>query len=191
MTDKVEPIGKVKLQNVRLAFSQIFEPKAFGEEGADPAYSCSFIFAKNHPAVRLINDAIEAVAKEKWQDQAKNILKQLRGADKICLHDGDLKPDYDGFAGNFFVAARNKARPLVLDRDKSPLTAADGKPYAGCYVNAVVMIWAQANNFGKRVNATLSSIQFLKDGDAFTGVAPATPDDFEDLSSGADAGDVI
>ena len=182
---------KVKLQNVRLAFPQIFEPKAFGEDGSDPAYGCSLIFPKTHPAYKLVNDAIESVASEKWEKKASEVLKQLRGADKTCLHDGDGKPDYAGFPGNFFIASRNKAHPLVIDRDKSPLTQSDGKPYAGCYVNATVDVWAQANKFGKRVNATLSGIQFFKDGDAFTGAAPSTPDDFDDLAEGADAGDVI
>jgi hypothetical protein len=182
---------KVKLENVRLAFPQIFEPRAFGEDGSDPAYSASFIFGKKHPAVKLIQEAIEAVAKEKWEGKATEVLKQLRAADKACLHDGDSKPDYDGFAGNFFLASRNKARPLIIDRDKSPLTASDGKPYAGCYVNATVDIWPQANKFGKRVNATLSGVQFLKDGDAFAGSPPASPDDFESLDDGADASDVI
>lgn len=182
---------KVKLENVRLAFPQIFEPRAFGEDGSDPAYSAAFIFPKTHPAFKLIQGAIESAAKEKWEGKANEILKQLRAADKTCLHDGDGKPDYDGFPGNFFVASRNKARPLVIGRDKAPLTQVDGKPYAGCYVNSTVDIWAQANKFGKRVNATLSGVQFFKDGDAFTGAPPATPDDFEELGDGANSGDVI
>lgn len=182
---------KVKLENVRLAFPQIFEPKAFGTDGTDPAYGASFIFSKTHPAVKLINEAIEAVAKEKWEGKANETLKQLRSADKTCLHDGDGKPDYDGFKDNFFLAARNKARPLVIDRDKSPLTQADGRPYAGCYVVATVDIWAQSNQYGKRVNATLTGIQFFKDGDAFTGAAPASTDDFDSLTEGAEEGDVI
>ena len=182
---------KVKLENVRLAFAQIFEPKAFGEDGSDPAYGASFIFSKTHPAYKLIQAAIETVAEEKWEKKAAEVLKQLRSADRTCLHDGDGKPDYAGFQGNFFVDSRNKARPLVIDKDKSPLTAADGKPYAGCYVNATVDVWPQANKFGKRINATLSGIQFYKDGDAFTGAPPASPDDFEDLSEGAAASDEI
>jgi hypothetical protein len=173
---------KVKLENVRAAFLNIFEPRAFGEEGGDPAYSASFILGKKHPAVKLVTSAVEAVAKEKWEGKAPEVLKQLRAADRTCLHDGDTKPDYEGFVDNFFIAARNKARPLVIDRDKSPLTASDGRPYAGCFVNATVDIWAQQNKFGKRINATLSGVQFLKDGDAFTGAPPASPDDFEDLA---------
>lgn len=182
---------KVKLENVRLAFPQLFEPRAFGEDGSDPAYGASFIFPKTHPAYKLVNKAIEAVAAEKWEKKAAEVLKQLQTADRTCLHDGDGKPDYAGFPGNLFVASRNKARPLIIDRDKSPLTAADGKPYAGCYVNATLDVWAQANKFGKRVNATLSGVQFYKDGDAFTGAPPASPDDFDDLASGAEASDEI
>jgi hypothetical protein len=189
--EKKEILGKVRLENVRAAFLNAFEARAFGDDGSDPAYGGSFILDKKHPGVKLLNDAIAAVAKEKWEGKSAEILKQLRAGDKICLRDGDTKPEYDGFPGNFFVAARNKARPFVCDRDKSPLTAADGKPYSGCYVNVTLIIWAQANKWGKRINATLSGIQFYKDGDAFSGAPPASPDDFEDLSEGADASDEI
>lgn len=182
---------KVRLDNVRGAFLNLFEAKAFGDDAATAAYGGSFIFPKTHPAFKLVNEAIEAAAKEAWEGKASEVLRQLRAADKTCLHDGNGKPDYDGFPGNFFIAARNKSRPLIIDRDKSPLTQADGRPYAGCYVNATVDIWAQSNKWGKRVNATLSGVQFFKDGDAFSGAPPATPDDFEDLADGAGSSDEI
>ena len=98
------------------------------------------------------------------------------------LHDGDLKEQYEGFPGNFFVTARNKSRPLVIDRDKSPLTEADGRPYSGSYVNVILDVWAQDNSWGKRVNATLKGVQFSKDGEAFSGSAPASIDSFDDVS---------
>lgn len=182
---------KVTLNNVRLAFPSLWEARAFDSNDKNPAYSASFIFPKTHPAFKLVNDAIESVAKEKWEDKATIQLKTMRSGDKVCLRDGDTKPESDGFPSNFFVSSRNKSRPFVCDKDKSPLTQADGKPYAGCYVNAVIDIWAQNNNYGKRINATLSGVQFLKDGDAFSGSPPATPDDFEDLSEGADADDLV
>jgi len=94
------------------------------------------------------------------------------------------KPDMDGYAGNYFVSARAYQKPLVIDRGKQPLAETDGRPYAGCYVNASVEVWAQDNEFGRRINATLRGVQFLNDGDAFAGGAPATPDEFED--EGAD-----
>lgn len=178
-----------KLENVRCAFVQVHEAKQVNGEG-DPAFSITLLISKTSPLVKRINTGIDTVGKEKWQDKAGAILKTLRASDKTCLHDGDLKVDYEGFADHFFVSARSKGRPLVLDRDKLPLTIEDGKPYSGCYVNAVLDLWAQDNKFGKRVNASLKGVQFVKDGDAFGGSAPASPDAFDDLGDGADAGDI-
>ena len=168
----------LKLKNVRIAFPAIFEAKTFEGTG-DPAYSASFILEKGNPGIKEAEATILAVAKEKWGAKADAVLKDLKAKDKTCLRDGDSKADYDGFPGNMYIAARNKSRPLVIDRDKSPLTQADGKPYGGAFVNANVDIWPQDNGFGKRINATLVGVQFSKDGDAFSGAAPGTPDDFE------------
>lgn len=176
---------KVILRNVRLAFPAIFEPKSVA--GEEPAFSASFIMAPDHPSIADINAAIEAVARDKWGAKAAETLKALRAKGNVCLHNGDEKANYDGFDGNMYVSTRSKVRPLIVDRDKSPLTATDGRPYGGCYVNATLELWAQDNNFGKRVNAQLKGLQFDHDGDAFSGGAPADPDDFDDLSAGADA----
>lgn len=182
---------KLKLQNARLAFPALFEAKTVNGEGA-PAFSGSFIIPPNHPQMAEINAAIDKVAKEKWGAKADAVLKQLRATDKVCLHDGDTKAQYDGFEGNFYVSARGKTRPLVLDRDTSPLVESDGRPYAGCYVYATLEIWAQDNNYGKRINAEIKGVQFFRDGDAFAGGgAPADPEDFDDLSAGADAEDTL
>jgi len=180
---------EVRLKEVRGAFLQLFTAKQVNGEG-EPAFSASLIMPKTSPNVKLVNSAIEAVAKEKWGEKAAGILKTLRASDRTCLHDGDTKQDYEGFPDNFFVTARSKGRPLVLNRDKTPLTEEDGKPYSGCYINAVIDVWAQDNKYGKRVNASLKGVQFVKDGDAFSASAPARLDDFEDLGEGADAGEL-
>lgn len=176
---------KVKLNNVRLAFPQLFEAKTVNGEG-EPAFSASLLIDPAHPQVKELNAAIDAVAKEKWAAKAEAILKTMRATDKTCLHDGNLKDQYAGFEGMLYVSARSKTRPLVIDVNKTPLTAKDGKPYAGCYVNASIELWAQDNNYGKRVNASLRGIQFLRDGDAFAGGAPASEDEFDDLSVAED-----
>lgn len=177
---------KIKLKNVRLAFPQLFEAKTVNGEGK-PAFSASFLLDPTDPQVKDIQAAVDTVAREKWGAKADAILKQMRAADKTCLHDGDLKSNYAGFAGHLFVSARSATRPWVLDADKTPLTAQDGKPYAGCFVYAVLDLYAQDNNYGKRINAVLGGVQFYRDGDAFSGGQAATEDDFEDISSGADA----
>lgn len=180
----------VSLKNVRLAFPALFEAKQVNGEG-DPAFSASFLMAPNHASVKALNEAFESVGKEKWKDKWPQVKKELTAKDKLALHDGDLKSQYEGFEGNLFVSARNKTRPRVIDRDKSPLAAADGKPYAGCYVNASVEIWAQDNQWGKRLNATLRGVQFYDDGDAFSGGGVADVDEFDDLGQGAEAEDLV
>jgi hypothetical protein len=179
---------KISLKNVRLAFPALFEAKAVNA-GDKPAFGASLILAKNDPQVKAINDAIDAAAQAKWGAKAGAVLKELRGKDKVCLHDGDTKATYAGFEGNMFVSARNPARPTVVNRDKTPLTEQDGVVYAGAYVNVVLELWAQDNNYGKRVNATLMGVQFFKDGEAFTGGGVADADDFDDLSAEEDTAD--
>ena len=172
---------KIAIKNARLAFPNLFRPQTFNGEG-EPTFSASLLIPKNDPQIELIEKTINAVAKDKWGEKAGTVLKTLMAGGKTAFRDGDTKADYAGFDGHMFIAARNKARPPVFDADKTPLTEMDGKPYAGCYVVAHVDFWAQDNAFGKRINATLSGIQFLKDGEPFSGGAPSSADDFEDVS---------
>lgn len=180
---------KIKLENVRLAFPQLFEAKTVNGEG-EPAFSATFLMSPKHPAVATLEAAFDQLGKEKWGAKWPAIKKEITAKDRFALHDGDTKADYSGFEGNMFVSARNKTRPLVIDRDKSPLTSQDGRPYAGCYVNASIELWCQDNNYGKRINASLRGVQFLKDGDAFAGGGAASEDDFDEVE-GATADDLV
>lgn len=173
---------KLMIPNARLAFANIFQPKAV-QAGDEPAFSCSLLLDPKTDAatIQTINAAIEHVAKEKWGAKAEAIMKAIRAKGDLCLRNGDEKAEYDGFEGKMYVSARSKTRPTVLDRDKTPLTQADGRPYSGCYVNASVDIYAQDNAYGKRINASLRGLQFFKDGDAFGGGTPASADEFDDL----------
>lgn len=180
---------KLLLNNVRVAFPTLFEARTVNGEGK-PAFSCSFLIDPADKQVATINAAIEKVAKEKWGAKADGILKTLRATDKVALHDGDLKSNYDGFAGNLYISSRSSVRPLIIDQSRNPLTEQDGKPYAGCYVNASIELYAQDNNYGKRINATLRGVQFAADGDAFGGGGSASVDEF-DVVEGAEAGDLV
>jgi hypothetical protein len=182
----------IKLTDVRLSFAEgIYKAKRVNGEG-EPKFSASFLMTKNHPAVKIISDAIREVAKEKWKDKADAVLAQIKAKDNLCLHDGATK-DYDGYAGNVFLSASlapEKGAPLVTNRRGAPVTAGqEGAPYSGCYVVVSVDVWAQDNDYGKRVNAQLRWVQFYKAGDAFAaGAAPATLDEMEDLGDLGDAG---
>ena len=81
-----------------------------------------------------------------------------------------------------FIGARNAKRPVVVDRDLTPLTAEDTKPYAGCFVNATVRFFAYDHpTGGKGVSATLRAIQFAKDGESFGAGPVDAEEEFEKL----------
>ena len=181
---------KLKLKNVRLAFPVLFEARA-QNSGDKPAFSAAFLFPPDHEAHKLVNDAIDQVAKEKWGAKADVTLKTIRAADKICLHNGDTKANLAGYEGNLFINARSATRPGVFDADGSALTQYDGKPYAGCYVHAIIDLYCQDNSYGKRVNASLAGVMFAKDGEAFSGGGAASADDFGDLVSDLTAADLV
>lgn len=181
---------KIRLNNVRIAFPELWNAKAVNGEG-EPAFSATFLLPADDPQLEVIEQAIEEVAQEKWGVKAPATLKQLSAAGKTCLRDGEIKQHLSGFSGCMFISARSRERPLVIDADKTPLLPADGRPYSGCYVNASIDIWAMDNQYGKRISASLKGVQFYRDGDAFTGGGAASVDDFEDVSAGATADDLV
>lgn len=176
---------EVKLKNVRLAFSNIFTASSVGDSD-DKRFSAVFIFEPGDENHKAISAAIKAAASEKWKGDAEKVLKAIMAKNDICLQDGAAMSEYDGFDGKKFLRASNKARPTVIDRDRSPLTEADGRPYSGCYVNAIVDVWAQDNKYGKRINASLSGVQFKADGDAFSGGRVASAEQFDAEASDDD-----
>lgn len=190
MSTQAKPIGRILLKNVRLAFPNLFEPTTVAGEGK-PRYSATLLIPADHPQIAEIKKAQEQIAAAKWGVKAAAIQRGLEKQDKLALHDGDTKSKYDGFPGNFFIsaAAQENAAPTVIDRDRSPLSAKSGRPYAGCMVNASIELWAQDNNYGQRVNAQLRGIQFYADGDSFSAGRPADADEFEEVTEGAEADD--
>lgn len=182
---------KITIENARLAFGQgLWEATTVNGEG-DPAFGCTILLEPGHKAIPVLEKAFEQIAKEKWGAKADAVLTELRKKDKLALHDGDTKSDYDGFPSNMFVSTRSKVRPTIVDKDRSALVQADGRPYSGCYCNFIIELWPQDNAYGKRINAQIKGVQFLRDGDAFGGGGtPANADDFDDVSEGADAPDL-
>ena len=162
---------KIKLNNVRLSFPSLFQRASF--QGDTGKFESTFLLDKKTHA-----DLITSI-KKNINDGIKTNLKGAKvPADKLCFKDGD-DFEYDGYAGCMSFKASNNKRPMVIDKDKTTLTEDDNKLYAGCYVNAVVELWFQNNNYGKRVNANLLGVQFFKDGDPFGDGVSASDDDFD------------
>ncbi len=166
---------KLTLNNVRLSFPQLDKPRAFNTE-QEPRFSAHFIIEKSQTKeLEKVREAIRALVNETWKGKSP-------GSERLCLREGNTK-EYDGYGDDvMFLAANSPKRPVVVARDRSAVTPSDAQwPYAGCYVNGVINLWAQDNQYGKRVNAELLGVQFWNDGEAFGGGGQrASEDDFVD-----------
>lgn len=203
-------IGKLTLLGVRASYCYVFEPyKSKDENGVEKLnYKSSFLVPKSGlrtlqakfdgnkmPLIDALKAAsAEAKAKAWGEDERK--WPKLK-PEKICWRDGDLE-DYDGYEGHMYLSssAAVDKKPLAIMNRKGKdglwLPAQPGQIYSGCFVNATVRLWAQDNDFGKRLNAELKAIQFVKDGDAFGNNRPVNPNeefDDDDVSDAADMGD--
>jgi hypothetical protein len=166
-----------KLRSVRISYPHLFEARAVGE--SEPKFSASFLIPKDDPQLQELRRNINLAIKHKWGALSPGAKQAIQ----TCLHDGEEK-NIDSYEDVFFVNASSKKRPGAFDRDRSELTADDGYPYAGCFVNAIIRLWAQDNRFGKRINAELRGVQFVRDGEPLGNSKPVTAEDFEDLGAG-------
>lgn len=191
MADKNEKRKElqVTLLDVRLSFEDIFEPKEQKNDDGTTrlVYGANFLIQKEgdeNNNVAKVKRGAKAAKQHKWGDDPDKWPKLK--PEKVCLRDGDLE-DWDGYADNFYVSANRRGQdgpPRIItnrkDADGKWIEAKPGEkncPYAGCYVNAVVRLWAMDNDHGKRINASLEAIQFLRDGEAFSGAAPVDVDE--------------
>lgn len=176
------PEGTIILRNVRLSFPNLFRPEGIkGDSSSKPRYGATFLIDKDDKAnIKLIGDEIRRLEGAKFKG------KTMPDKD-ICFHDGDQK-DFDGYAGCMYLAANRsekQGRPNVKDRDgKTPLAESDGRPYAGCYVNAVVSFYVPKD--WKKICCSLEVVQFAKDGEPFSGSGVVAEDILDDLTDDDD-----
>ena len=186
MAEKVKDPAKVLLKNVRLSYPALWKAKAFGGKGgnnngtSEPKFQANFLMEKDDGLgaknIAKLEDAIDHVKKAKWPKGAPKL-----AAAKICLKDSeDMEEMSDGYEGCMYVSTSNAKKPRVLDSDGLDVNEGDDEaPYAGCFVDAIVRVWAQDNEYGKRINCSLEGVKFRADGEAF-GAAPIDADDFDD-----------
>ncbi len=172
------------ITNARLSFPTLWKPQEYESGDGKPRYTANLLLSKDDPQLKTLNKLFEDLFVEKFRDKAKIHIAAVRADSKAsCIVDGDTKA-YDGYEGMICIVAHRQAHagaPKIINKDKSELRESDGKPYAGCYVNAKVSFWIQDNKNGKGFRSTLEVIQFARDGDAFSGAKPASADDMPDI----------
>jgi len=173
----------------RLAFQPPFKSKSINN--GPEKYRARLMFDPatewGKESIKLIRETRKAVAKERWKAKADGILETIKGdRNKESWFESDYRSsdgeNVDGFEGMFHMSALSETLPLMIDRDRTEVTARDGRFYSGCYVVAKLDIYPQDNEHGKGMRCGLMGLQFWKDGDAFGGGRRASADDFDDLS---------
>lgn len=155
--------GLVRIDNVRLSYPHLGKKHA-QKAGDTPAYSVTGLASK-----KTHREAIDLLKEVRDEILVANKLKKI-ASDKFFVRDGDDKSDKEGYEGSWTIAAREPSkRPALRDgegnRIDNPEVDADEIFYPGCYGSILVRPWFQDNEHGKRVNAGLVSVRFMKDGE--------------------------
>lgn len=168
--------------SARASFPTLFRAKA-QSPGQEPKFSLNGLLHKATDAESItdLKNAIQMVADNKW-GKGKAPKNVIFGGDRCCLKEASGK-DYDGYDESHLVVSASSSKPVgVVDRDLTPLTEQSGKPYPGCFVRMSIRVWAQDNQYGKRVNCQLRAVQFVKDGDTFGSGQVDASKEFESLA---------
>jgi len=172
--------GRLVLQEVRLSYPSLFKKAVF--DGNETKFEATFILDKDKHKTEI----------EALKEMVNNVVKDAKlrkvPAHKIALKDGD-EEGKEEYKNAYTLKCSSNKRPQVFDRDKTPLVEEDGRPYAGCYVNAIVDLWGQNNSYGKRINGNFYAVQFAKDGEAFGVGAEDFSDQFDEIEDIESDGD--
>ncbi len=191
----------VLLTDVRLSYAYLAQPYVGrGDNGdAKSSFTAHGLFKAGSATHNTIREAIRKCAAAGWGAQADSVLQQLAGQDKLCLHDGNItKGGVDPYKDMLFVSSSNSRRPriLVTRNGQNVEIGPDDPmfPYSGCYANIMVDLWPQGadgkpSQWGKRINATLTGVQFLRHDAALSGGGRvAAAEEFPNMeTAGADA----
>lgn len=179
--------GQLIIRNARLGYPKLFNPEGIkGDPTSKPRYGCQLMLPKSDTKTKAKLDAeIERLAKINF----KGVKPKSKD---LCFRDGDGE-DGDETTEGFWLISANRSekqgRPQIVDKDgQTTLDSSDGKPYAGCWVNALISVYVP-KNWGK-VCVALDIVQFVKDDEPFGTAAPKAKDIMPDLSDEDDDDDI-
>lgn len=185
---------KCIIKNVRFSYVHVFQPHKFaGDDDKEPKYSATVLIPKKgedgkpNPEVDAVKEAIEKAYKEsineKWGGKSPK--------DWFCpLQDGD-ETDRDGedrgeaYHGHYFINAKSRQKPGVVDNNCSPIMNSDDF-FSGCYGHVSVAFSGFENKGNKGISCFLNNIMKTRDGEPLGSGASTPEDDFAGLSGDDD-----
>jgi len=191
---------RIMLKNITMAFPALAEPQSFGE--GEPDYGAKFPVKIGGEHQKLIEEAMQAEAKEAWKDKADSVLQMLVEDGKVAFvkkvyRSKKTGEAYQGFDGSHYLSARNaKVQPTVYNQYGEEVGGKgdiERQAFSGARVNASVEIWAQDNKWGRRINCSLRGVMLTGEGENFGGgSSPASADEFAGMAKAkADAEDIL
>jgi len=188
--------------NVRISYPSLWHKAIFDtmkteEEKLRAKYSATLIIDdnavirqranKSEPwkqlTVKDILTTVEGLCAEMWK--GKKMSQKSFQVDNFFLKDGSAisaqstepKPEYEGFQ---LVKASNWNRPKILNRAAEVLSDEDSdKIYAGCRVNASIVLQPWEGGGKKGVRAVLNGVQFAGDDKPFGSAGCNEEDEFD------------
>ncbi len=167
--------GTIFVEWVRFSHPHLAAPwKKDGDQGKKKYSVTAMLGKKTHAdAIELIEDRIAEILKE-------NKVKKLK-AERLFMRDGD-ESDAEEYEGFMTVSAREERRPPLRDRRNEVVEPEDAEElFVGGYWGAVLIRpwWQDSRDYGKRVNAGISSAQFLMKDETF-GAGRLSEDELDD-----------
>jgi len=165
----------------RQSFLRLIEPKPFDGKG-EPRWEATTLLdpadTLQLESIKLVIKTSAEVAKKAWglvPLELRRItavfvpgapvpdIKTKPDGIEIAFYDGSSK-EYDGYEGMFVVPAHNsKLRPAVAGRNGKEVVPGDKQfPYSGCLGITSITIWAQDNQYAKRLGVNLRGVQFVE-----------------------------
>ena len=142
----------------RIAYLNCWEPcTLFGGK----KYSLiAIIDKKDLHTLEMINETLEYVKNKSVAKWGGSIPANC----KSPLHDGDVeKPDNPIFRGCYYIAAKSKQPPQIVDQNVQPITNPNDF-YSGCYGNVSIVFYGYNVGGNKGIASLLGNIQKIKDG---------------------------
>lgn len=156
--------GTVRVDNVRASYPHLGEP--YSKDGEKGKFGI----------VGMLPKETHVEAKDLLKSVMDKLLSEADAkvaADKKFLRNGDDSGN-DSYEGFWTVNASESRRPSARDRNGTQLAPdeAEEKIYGGCWVNILIRPWYQdgvkvGKGYGKRVNAGLVAVQFVRDDEPF------------------------
>lgn len=170
---------EVIAQDMRLSFPYLIKPDV--SEMGGGKYAATFLWPKeNKQLTEVIDQAVENAKADGVDKYGKNFLNRIK---RLPKEDGDAYAakkgsGYDMYKGHWFLKAKSKRKPMVVDRNKELILEEEDIP-SGSFVNVDFACFSYDHAGNAGISCALNSVQKIKcrPEDRFDGVS--TADNFD------------